>query len=345
MVFFVNQILLVAAQILEKRVAISKVLLLMLYSLPFIIAQSAPFATLVGFLMCLGRLVSDNEILVIRASGKSYLIILIPVLILGMIISVFSFAVNDYLLPLGTLSYNRLYRSIILSNPEIELEPHSIKRTDSSTIVIGNVDGLTISDMVFFDTDEKNNQRIIIAGESQIAKSPDTAVLMQITMDQSSVVFLDQQDRLDFDYMLADSAIMNIFNSTFFSQPTTVSPREMTSYDLKQRITDLKKPEKKANPSQINLYELEYYKKFSLPFGSLFFAMLAMPLAVIFGKHNGQTIGLIVGLILSVIYWTLLILGQTFGSRSGFSGFWTMWLPDFLVGICGLVLYFRLVRR
>ena len=71
MIFFVNQILLLAEDVLKKRVPVLDVIRLMTYSLPFIIAQSAPFATLVGFLMCLGRMMSDNEILVMRITGLS----------------------------------------------------------------------------------------------------------------------------------------------------------------------------------------------------------------------------------------------------------------------------------
>ncbi|MBR6153676.1 MAG: LptF/LptG family permease [Treponema sp.] len=69
-VFFVNNILLLAQDILEHRVPLPTVTKLIVYCLPAIIAQSAPFATLVGFLMCLGRMVSDNEILILRASGQ-----------------------------------------------------------------------------------------------------------------------------------------------------------------------------------------------------------------------------------------------------------------------------------
>ena len=105
-VFFVNNILLLAQTILEQRVPVPTVAKLIVYCLPAIIAQSAPFATLVGFLMCLGRMVSDNEILILRASGQRYSIILIPVLILGLLISIFSFVMNDYFLPLGTINYN-----------------------------------------------------------------------------------------------------------------------------------------------------------------------------------------------------------------------------------------------
>ena len=61
---------------------------IMVYSLPFIVAQSAPFATLVGFLMSLGGMMSSNEILIFRASGFSFLRILVPVASLGLIISI-----------------------------------------------------------------------------------------------------------------------------------------------------------------------------------------------------------------------------------------------------------------
>ena len=37
---------------------------------------------------------------------------------------------------------------------------------------------------------------------------------------------------------------------------------------------------------QMNQYKLEYNKKFSLPFGSIFFAILAFPLALVFGKET-----------------------------------------------------------
>ena len=92
MIFFCNQILLLAEEILKKRVPLKDVVRLIVYSLPMIIAQSSPFATLVGFLMCLGRMMSDNEILIIRASGQGYLTVAIPVIVLGLIISLFSFS-------------------------------------------------------------------------------------------------------------------------------------------------------------------------------------------------------------------------------------------------------------
>ena len=182
MIFFVNQILLLAEQILKQRVPFADVARLMLYCLPGVISQSAPFATLVGFLMCLGRLMSDNEILIFRASGQSYKLVLIPVLVLGMVISIVSFFVNDYLLPVGNMKFSKLKREIAVANPTIEIESNSIKRLKNSTIIIGDVNDKEVSDIVFFDKGSDGNQRIVVAGKSEIQNAQKEGVIMHMNM-------------------------------------------------------------------------------------------------------------------------------------------------------------------
>lgn len=344
MVFFVNQILLMAEDILKKRVPIMDVARLMSYSLPFIIAQSAPFATLVGFLMCLGRMMTDNEILVIRASGKSFMVILLPVLILGVFISILSFFVNDYLLPLGTISYNKLYKEILFSDPTIELESNSIKRTEDATLVIGEVTDTLVSDLIFFDIDDHGQIRVIVSGTTEINNSTEPGILMNLSMESATVCAFDMSDVGRYDVMQAGQTSMNVFANSFFSDSSSTNPREMTSFDLFKFIRQVKE-EGTASTLQMNMYKLEFHKKFSLPFASIFFALLSMPLAILFGKHNGLTVGLIIGIFLCVAYWAAMILGQTFGIRQGLSGFWTMWLPDFFVGGAGIVFYLILVKK
>lgn len=344
MVFFVNQILLMAEDILKKRVPIMDVARLMSYSLPFIIAQSAPFATLVGFLMCLGRMMTDNEILVIRASGKSFMVILLPVLILGTFISILSFFVNDYLLPLGTISYNKLYKEILFSDPTIELESNSIKRTEDATLVIGEVTDTLVSDLIFFDIDDQGQIRVIVSGATEINNSTEPGILMNLSMESATVCAFGMSDVNRYDVMQAGQTSMNVFANSFFSDSSSTNPREMTSFDLFKFIRQVKE-EGTASTLQMNMYKLEFHKKFSLPFASIFFALLAMPLAILFGKHNGLTVGLIIGIFLCVAYWAAMILGQTFGIRQGLSGFWTMWLPDFFVGVAGIVFYLVLVKK
>ena len=343
-IFFVNQILLIAENILRQGAPVWDVVKLMTYSLPFIVAQSSPFATLVGFLMCLGRFMSDNEIIIFRASGFSYVHILCPVLVLGLAISIASFFVNDYLLPLGTIRYNRLRRMILSSNPAVALDSHAVKRLNTATLVTGDVSDTKVSDLVIIDMGSDGKMRIISAGESDLRSVRKEGVLMQLTMTDALALFFNTTSFSDYDLLSSDRVTFNLFESAFFNDSGSTSPREMTSYDLGRALRDMRK-DASSDKRTLNNYTLEYNKKFSLPFGSLFFALLALPLAFLFGRQNGQTIGMIVGIIISFLYWTMMILGQYASSRNGFNGFWSMWIPNIVTGAAGAAFYIALKRR
>ena len=344
LIFFVNNILVLMLKLLGKNLPLWDVLVLIFYSLPSIISQTAPFAILTGFLMCLGRMNSDNEILVLRVSGQNpRRIILIPVLVLGFIVSLFNLFINDYLLPISRIKFNEQYLVSISRNPFVEIEPNSVKKLNENTIVIGDIKDSIINDIVFFDKDEKNNQRIIISGNTVANTSNKDGLTMSLDMNDSFVVVLNR-NKIDYNLLKSDKLQMNIFESSFVNYSNATAPDEMTSYDIYKEIKNIKKnyPDDK---DRLNRFVLEFNKKFSLSFGALFFAFLAMPLSLIFGKQNGVFFGLITGVLISVLYWSLLWIFMLFGYRNGLNGFFAMWVPNFIVGIAGLFFYWLMIRK
>ena len=345
MVFFVNQILLTVEDLLAKSAPFADVMRIMVYSLPFIIAQSAPFATLVGFLMSLGGMMTSNEILIFRAAGISFFKIFIPVAMLGVIISIGSFFVNDYLLPLGTIKYNQLMRKIMNSTPSIELESNSVKHLDTSNIVIGNVEGNKVSDIVIIDPKD-DEDRLIVAGESVLVGAKEEGVLMQFDMKDATVLTIKANNYSDYDILRSTRTVLNVFDSTFLGSYSQ-SPREMTTYDLTKAL-NVMKAEVTDNPStirKINLWDMEWHKKFAIPFGSIFFALLAFSMAFLFGKNNGQMIGLFLGIVICVLYWAVQIIGQLLVTKVGLNAFWCIWTPNILVGLFGVFFSTRLLKK
>ena len=342
-VFFANQILLIGEDMLAKRAPFKDVAKIMIYSMPAIIAQSAPFATLVGFLMCLGRMGSDNEILIFRASGFSFRSILYPVLILGLLISLVSFFVNDYLLPLGTIKYNQLYRKIIRSNPTVVLEPNSVKRIGKSTVVIGDVKNSEVSDIIFFNTENSNEETIISAGQSNLVSAKNEGVLLQLDMSESVMTTFNLDDFSTYDVLTAEQTVLNLFDSAVTGR-SGKNPREMTFYDLHKEITSMKS-DPDEDPTRINTWMMEYYKKFAIPFGSLFFAFLAFSIAFLFGKHNGLTMGLFTGIVICVLYWAMQISGQLLVTRVNLDAFLCIWVPNLLMAFVGGLLSIGLLRK
>lgn len=343
-VFFANQILLIGEDMLSKRAPFADVAKIMIYSMPAIIAQSAPFATLTGFLMCLGRMMSDNEILIFRASGFSFRSILVPVLILGLAISLVSFFVNDYLLPLGNIKYNQLYRKIMRSNPTVVLEPNSVKQIGNSTVVIGDVNGSNVSDIIFFNTKNgAGEETVIVAGESVLTGARNEGVLLQLNMNEAIMTTFDLGNFNTYDVLSSEKTVLNIFDSTITGR-SGKNPREMTFYDLRKEIVSMK-----ADPDEddmrINTWMMEYYKKFAIPFGSIFFAFLAFSIAFLFGKHNGLTMGLFTGIIICVLYWAMQISGQLLVTRVNLDAFLCIWIPNILMAVVGFILSLNLLRK
>ena len=345
MIFFVNQILLTVEELLAKSAPFTDVMRIMFYSLPFIIAQSAPFATLVGFLMSLGGMMSSNEILIFRAAGFSFFKILVPVALLGLFISIGSFFVNDYLLPLGTIKYNNLMREIMNSTPTIELESNSVKTLDTASVVIGEVSGNTVSDLVVFDCKD-NSDRLIIAGKSELTGAKQEGVLMHFDMNDTFVLSIDSEKRDDYDVLKSSKTIMNVFDSAILGNYSR-SAREMTTYDLTKTIKGMKaESNKDMNFLRVlNIWVMEWHKKFAIPFGSIFFAFLAFSLSFLFGKHNGQMIGLFLGIVICVLYWAFQISGQLMVQRVGLNAFWCIWVPNFIVGFFGLIFMLKLLKK
>jgi len=79
-----------------------------------------------------------------------------------------------------------------------------------------------------------------------------------------------------------------------------------------------------------------------VPFGCLAFIVFAFPVGV-FAKRSGRSVGFGIGLLVSIIYWGMLLAGQNFGFRLNFSPFLSMWLPNFVILAFGL--FFFILRK
>jgi lipopolysaccharide export system permease protein len=233
---------------------------------------------------------------------------------------------------------------VSVSNPAVVLQSNSVTRTNDITAVVGDVDKQKVSDLLFFDQDPNHNQRIVISRNATVSTPSDKSVLMQIDMKDATIASLNPRKRGDYDVITSKDVKMNLFASTIFQPDSSRNPNEYPFRDLKKQVDQME-----ANPNvsktRINFYVGELNKKFSLPFGSLVFAFLALPLAIIFGKHNGQTIGLIVGLFLSFAYWAMIIVGQRLAYRNGWNSVPVIWFPDAIIFVFASIFFVAMRKR
>ncbi len=389
LIFFINQLLLMAKDILSRKAPFGDVARLVVYAMPAVIAMSFPFGSLVGALMSSGRLASDNEILVMHASGVPRSAVFVPFVVLGLVFSMVSFTMNDYFLPLGTINYGKLYRKLVTSTPALELKPYSVKTYRDTTMVTGPVDGQRIEDVVILDTTKGGASRVISAGSAELVDRGESSGVISLILKDVFVQESDPAKPERFEYSEAGSMEYNILLTSFSDFSVGISPREMSSVDVLKEIRvkeaalhDRQKArsaeivnrtlaligdyasrsaalapldssvatlnsqalalrnlsDRPLSDRSLDIYRLEYFKKFSIPSGALFFVFLAFPLGSL-ARKSGRMLGFGIGLLVSVAYWGLLIAGQTLGLRSSFSPLVAMWAPNALVILCSLLLF------
>ena len=390
-IFFVNQILLMAKEVLTKHVPFHQVALLILYSMPSIIAMSAPFASLVGTLMTVGRLTSDNEILVMLSSGLSYRNVFLPAIIMGALISLLSFFTNDVLLPSGTVQFQKLWRKILVSTPALELGANEVKRFNDTVIVTGGVSDNIIEHVIILDRTSDGERRLIMANSAELKDGGNEGLTLDL--DNAFVQSSKELQREDYDYASSDFLQYRVAKEDMIQNFQSVSPREMSSRDvyaeIKKKNVEFNEkvnerrvktsahamslenilragPEadswnkKTSSAASFNrealalknlemdqnllIYIIEFYKKFSLPLGAFSFVFLAVSLGLM-AKKSGQTVGFIFGILIAVIYWSMLFIGQTMGLRVRTPPFWSMWLPNIICLSVGLVLAVIRIRK
>lgn len=103
---------------------------------------------------------------------------------------------------------------------------------------------------------------------------------------------------------------------------------------------NMQKQVKASNLSQTNMYLVEIYKKYSIPFACVVFVLIGAPLGMITRKGGfGVAAGMSLGFFL--LYWACLIGGEKLADRQLLSPFLSMWAANIVLGLAGIYLVFK----
>lgn len=256
-IFFVNQILLVARNILLKNVSAVDMLKILLYSIPIILSYSFPFASMTGATMSLGDLSSRNEIKAMRTSGISYIKIITPVIALSLLLTGMSFLLNDFFLPLGTIKYKQLYRELLYENPGLDLESYSVSRFNDLIFINGKFEDGKIEDLLVLDT---NNSKVdIISSEQASLVSNDDTDDISLHLDTVRTLFIAGDSASDYDLVTADAMEYFIALNDISFNLLSVAPNEKSIRDLSSDIAAKRQELDQKNDSLVNsIEELRY---------------------------------------------------------------------------------------
>jgi len=90
----------------------------------------------------------------------------------------------------------------------------------------------------------------------------------------------------------------------------------------------------------VSRYRVEIEKKYSIPFACIIFVLLGVPLGLSTRKGSAG-IALGVSLLVILLYYLFLIAGEQLADRRMMPAFLSMWLPNIVLGIAGVILTIR----
>ena len=102
--WFANIFVLAADYLINKGAPVFLILRFLVARMPQATPMAFPFACLFGALLAFGRLAADNEITALRTSGVSFLRICRTPLVLGIVMFLVSFGVNEKIAPARSTS-------------------------------------------------------------------------------------------------------------------------------------------------------------------------------------------------------------------------------------------------
>jgi len=164
----------------KQGLATSEVASLFIYTLPVMLSLTLPFAALFAATIVYGRFAQDREMLACNASGISKVVLLKPAIVLGIIVTLTTLVLANFVSPLMA----RKAEMTIVKNIR-RIAYHKIKKEGS--VELGK-DIMVHASRV----DEKNNLLIgVVAGRKTVIKDPDGRSIPSMSLITASSAYLE----------------------------------------------------------------------------------------------------------------------------------------------------------
>jgi len=321
---------------------ISQVLLIIVYTIPYVLFFTLPMATLLASLIAFSRLNEDNEIIALKSSGISPYQILPPVVTFSIISYVLASFIAIYLFPIGNHSMARLLFEIAQSNTSIGIKQGVFNDNIPNIVLYANhisAHDHTMEGVFIFDERDPSISNTIIARKGRIMSDPKKMSINLHLTDGSSFMVskdLDSSKKLRFksyDLRIELEDIMSKFPSLRKGR------KEMSISELRSYIKENKKGTVRHNKAVIELQ-----RKFSIPFACLLLGLIGLPLGLM-RRAKGRSWGIALSIAVFMVYYILLFVSDSLGETGKLNPIVAMWIPNMVLGAATFILFWRATQE
>ncbi len=332
----INQILILSYTLISKAATTETIFKILIYLLPDFLAFTIPMSTLMGVLAGLSRMSSDSEIIAFRTMGINNSRILKPILLFAFMTWLFSTWLIMYLAPEANFRFNQLYTHIGVSRAVSNIKPGTFYKE------------FPYYTLYFNDIDNRNNEWKDVFLYSRKDGGADTVILAESgqyvpgTEGEDSIILLKNPTVHGFKKNEPEKSY-TITRYKFLKEKVSPTIKIKQTRRSNQLIFPELVRKRREKPEVISM-QIEFHRKFSLPFACLAFAFLALPLGIS-TKKGGKVSGFIISLGIIFVYYTLITLSESMVMKKSVSPMAGMWAANIFLVITGLILYYFTSRE
>lgn len=299
---------------------------------PYFMNMFSPLFIFISVIFFTSKLAGNSEIIAILSSGVSYHRLMCPYFLSALLLFVMTFVLTGYIIPPASAKmlnfqdqYIQRFSRENARNIQMEVEPGTIlyiesfqKRTNT---------GYRAS-LDYFEG--KRLVRRITADRIQNDSAYHWRFERYVRRDFDEMYeTLTRGSRLD--------TIIPVLPSELFY--TAENAQMMTNPELKAYIAT----QRKRGAGNVQAFETEWWKRWASPVGVFIMTLLGVTLSSKKVRGGmGKNLG--IGIALSAIYILFSTVSTTFSVSGIMSPFMSVWIPNFVFLVIGVVLYFRVSR-
>ncbi len=352
--FFVQRILAITEWAINRGVGFLDIMRMVLYIFPMLLIVLIPIVTLFAILIAVGRLSSDSEITVLKATGVGLHQLLVPVLVFSAFACLLTLYTSLFLVPEANRKTRELQYRIIKTRTQSALPVRSfVEFLENQFFFVKEKgpEGLR-GVLIFQDVGGKKNNpiplrtRIVAAKEGVFQSDPERLENFMLLKD-GALYNHDLETKRDqfirFERLLARLDIKEAGSSGDPGVESRESDLPELILGMRQLREQLEQAAENGEDSEeteqaLAVFRLAFHERVAFPCSCLLLALWALPLGMQ-EPRSGRLRPVILSVFVSMVFYYMIILGKALALKGSIPPPAAFWVPNAFFLLVGIYLF------
>ncbi len=336
-ILFLFRVLKLVELIVSKNAPFVEILTLFSCVIPRFLEVALPMSTLLGVVIAFGRLSSDSEIVVVRASGLSLGQLVRPIILFSTLIMLLTLLMTFFVTPKANHRLGTGLFQLATMQARSGLLPGVFNSFGPLTVYAENIedDGAVLEKILISDSLKPDQPKYSVA-RSGLLISDSSNRRLSLRLYQGKVFEGGGQN---FNVTSFDIENVNLSTDELTGGEKTRDGKvssELTMPELSANLKELKSKQDMLGSEelkQLARYKVEWHRRIALPVACIAVALVAMCLGIQPSRGDfswGMSATIIVGVLAIILYYLGLALGTALGNESIAPAWLAMWVPNLL---------------